>query len=186
MPPSTTSTWRSSTSFAATASATASSVALSSMNSSTGRPSRPPRAFRSSITMVATLALATPMNDNGPDRSVTTPTRAGRLLVVMTEPLGLVRADEVRGHRLGEVAGVLQDRGHLGVGDEVLPALLVPVEDGPHAVVLAGVAEHRRTLRAVHRTLLSALLAEHPQELVDIGDGRRDEDHLGSPSDRWP
>src|SRR4051812_45838180 len=161
MPPSTTSTWRSSTSFAAADSATASSVALSSMNSSIGRPSRPPRALMSSITIVATLALATPMNDSGPDRSVTTPTRAGRLLVSMAGALGPVGADEVGGHRLREVSGVLEHTRDLRVGHEVLPALLVPVEDGPHAVVLAGVAEHGRTLRAVRGALVGALVAEH-------------------------
>ena len=49
--------------------------------------------------------------------------------------------DELRGLRLRLVAGLLHDRRHLGVGDEALPALLVPVEDDPDAIVLGGVAE---------------------------------------------
>src|SRR5690348_18291437 len=54
--PPTTSTARS-TSLAAATSATLSSVALSSTNNSTGRPRRPPRSLRSSITILATLTL---------------------------------------------------------------------------------------------------------------------------------
>ena len=83
MPPTTTSTSRSSTSLVATASATLSSVALSSMKSSTGRPSSPPRALMSSITILATLVLAMPMKDRAPVWSVMTPTRAGRLVEVL-------------------------------------------------------------------------------------------------------
>src|SRR3954453_450054 len=113
-----------------------------------------------------------------------TPTRAGRLLALMAGPLRPVAADEVRGHRLGEGSRVLEDGRGLGVGRKVLPALLVPVEDRPDAVVLPGVAEHRRTLRAVQGALVSALLAEHLQELVHVRDCRRYQNHRSSPSDR--
>src|SRR3954452_16392385 len=150
MPPSTTSTWRSSTSFAATFSATASSVALSSMNSSTGRPSRPPRALMSSITIFATFALAIPMNESGPVWSVTMPTRAERLsALVIAVSSRVERAEELGGLRLAQVPGILEHRRHLGVGDERGPAVLVPVEDRPHTVVHVGVTEHRGALRAV-------------------------------------
>ena len=40
------------------------------------------------------------------------------------------------------VPGLLHDRRDLGVGGEALPALGVPVEQRPDAVVLVGVAEH--------------------------------------------
>ena len=60
MPPKTTSTLSCSTSLAASAAATASSVALSSRHSSRCRPSRPPLALMSPMTILATLALATP------------------------------------------------------------------------------------------------------------------------------
>ena len=46
--------------------------------------------------------------------------------------------------------------GHLGVGDEALPALLVPVEDDPDPIVLGGVAEDERALRSVLLALLGA------------------------------
>ena len=59
--------------------------------------------------------------------------------------LGVVLAAERR--RLGStfVPGFLQDRRDLGVGDEVLPALLVPVEEHPDPVVLIGIAKDGRT-----------------------------------------
>ena len=46
-----------------------------------------------------------------------------------------------RGRRLPLVnSGLLHDRQDLGLGDEALPALLVPVEDDPDAVLLGGIA----------------------------------------------
>src|SRR5689334_529062 len=102
----TTSTSRSATVFAA-ASATLSSVALSSTKSSTGRPSRPPRSFMSSITISATLTLAIPMKERAPVWSVMKPTRAGRLIgVVIVVPSCVVRAELERGLGLSEVAGL--------------------------------------------------------------------------------
>ena len=136
----------------ATASATASSVALSSTNSSTGRPSRPPRALMSSITILATLALAMPMKDRAPVWSVMRPTRAGRLMRCSSSaPHASYEPRSSAACGLAEVAGLLEDRRDLGVGHEVRPARLVPVEQRPDAVLLGGVAEHRRALRAVQR-----------------------------------
>src|SRR3954447_681382 len=177
MPPTTTSTPTRSTSLVAAASATASSVALSSTNSSTGRPRRPPRSFRSSITILATLALAMPMNDSAPVWSVTRPTRAGRLIVLIVRSSRPVGADEVRGLRLFEVSGFLDDRQDLGVGDEVRPAGLVPVEEHLDAVVLARVAEHRCALGAVAGALVATLRAEDIKEPCDVFVLRRGEDH---------
>src|SRR3954469_20984814 len=183
MPPTTTSTARS-TSFAAAASATVSSVALSSTNNSTGRPSRPPRSLMSSITILATLTLAMPMNDRAPVWSVTTPTRAERLMVVIvvSRPVG---AEQQCCFGLAEMSGFLEDRRDLGVGHELRPPCFVPVEERPDAVLFGGIAEHRRTLRAVQGPLLSALLAEHIQESVDVLDGRCGQDHDCSPHERF-
>src|SRR6478672_7036557 len=167
MPPTTTSTPTSSTSFAATDSATASSVALSSMNNSTGRPRRPPRTLMSSITILATLTLAMPMKDRAPVWSVMRPTRAGRLRVlVIVGPSRPVRRQEQGGLWLALVPGFLQDRWDLGVGDELRPPRLVPVEQRPDAVLLGGVPEHRGALGAVEGTLVGALGAEDLQEAV--------------------
>ena len=77
MPPKTTSTLSCSTSLAAFAAATASSVALSSRYSSRCRPSRPPLALMSPMTILATLALASPTNESGPVWSAMTPTLMG-------------------------------------------------------------------------------------------------------------
>ncbi len=77
MPPKTTSTLSCSTSFVATALATASSVAPSSRHSSRCRPSRPPLALMSPMTILATLALAVPTNESGPVWSAMTPTLMG-------------------------------------------------------------------------------------------------------------
>src|SRR3954454_15590551 len=74
MPPRITSTSSRSTSFVAAAAAAASVVSLSTRYSSTFRPSKPPFALMSSMTILATLALATPINDSGPVWSVMTPT----------------------------------------------------------------------------------------------------------------
>src|SRR6478735_6752775 len=177
MPPTTTSTPTCSTSLVATASATASSVALSSTNSSTGRPRRPPRSLMSSITILATLALAMPMNERAPVWSVTRPTRAGRLSALMLRPSRLVGAEEQRGLRLVEVTGFLDDRQALGVGHEVRPPGLVPVEEHPDAVLLGRVAEHVCALAAVLGALVGTLRAEDVQEPLDVLDLCRCQDH---------
>jgi hypothetical protein len=71
--------------------------------------------------------------------------------------LGVVLAAELR--RLGPtfVPGFLNDRRDLGVGEEALKALLIPVKEHPDPVVLIGIAKDGRTLGAVLLSLLSAL-----------------------------
>src|SRR5439155_1416397 len=183
MPPTTSSTSRW-TSFVAAASATSSSVALSSTNNSIGRPSSPPRALMSSITILVTFTLAMPMKDSAPVWSVMRPTRAGRLIVlVIVASSRAVGAEKAGGFGLAEVSGLLEDRRDLGVGHEFRPTGLVPVEQRPHAVLLGGVAEHGRALRAVERALVGAPRPEHLEESVDILDGRRCQDHDGSLSE---
>ena len=74
------------------------------------------------------------------------------------ETLGVVLAAELR--RLGPtfVPGFLKDRRDLGVGDEVLPALLIPVEEHPDPVVLIGIAKDGRTLGPVLPSLPAPLV----------------------------
>src|ERR1700716_4416641 len=71
--------------------------------------------------------------------------------------LRVVLAAELR--RLGPafVPGFLNDRRDLGVGEELLKALPIPVEEHPDPVVLIGVAKDSRTLGPVLRSLLRAL-----------------------------
>src|SRR5919204_1962947 len=70
---------------------------------------------------------------------------------------GLAAPDEPRGLRPRLVAGPLHDRRHLGIRDEALPPVLVPVEDHPHPVLLGGIAEDGRALGAMLPALLGAL-----------------------------
>src|SRR6266508_1975211 len=95
--------------------------------------------------------------------------------------LGVVLAAELR--RLGPtfVAGFLKDRRDLGVGGEVLPALLIPLEEHPDPVVLIGIAKDVRTLGPVLLSLLSALGREDLHEAVEILDLRRCQDHVSPP-----
>src|SRR5271168_156935 len=101
------------------------------------------------------------------------PTRAGRLIavVIVLPPSRIVGTEQQRGLWFVEMPGLLEDRRDIGVGDELRPPVLVPVEQRPDSVVLGGIAEHRRTLRAVEGTLLRALRAEHIQESVNVLDG---------------
>src|SRR5437588_4501812 len=55
--------------------------------------------------------------------------------------LGAAPSTERRRLRPALMPGFFHDRGHRRIGDEALPALLVPVEHHPHAVLLIGVAE---------------------------------------------
>src|SRR5438552_17388968 len=77
--------------------------------------------------------------------------------------------------------GVFHDRRDRRIGDEALPALLVPIEHHPHAVFLIRVAEDHRTLGTVLLSLLRALIREHLHESVEIFHGRRRQDHRSSP-----
>jgi len=52
------------------------------------------------------------------------------------------------------VPGFLKDRRDLGIGDEVLPALRIPVEEHPDPALLIGIAEDVRTLGSVLLSLL--------------------------------
>jgi len=71
--------------------------------------------------------------------------------------LGAVLAAELRRLGLTFVPGFFNDRRDLGVGEEVLPARLIPVEEHPDPVGLIGIAKHGRTLGPVLLSLLSAL-----------------------------
>src|SRR4029079_12547351 len=72
-------------------------------------------------------------------------------------PLGVEPADELAHLRPVLVPGLLHDRGDLGIGGELPPALDVPVEDRPEPVFLVGIAEDGRALRSVELALLGAL-----------------------------
>src|SRR5262249_46457687 len=91
---------------------------------------------------------------------------------------GVVAAYELRGLWARLVAGLLHARRHLRVRDEALPTLLVPVEDDPDPIVLGGIVEDDRALRAVLLALLGALRREDVQEPVEILDLRRCEEHV--------
>src|SRR5712691_5945865 len=91
---------------------------------------------------------------------------------------GVAVADELRRLRPRLVSGLLHDRRHLRIRDEALPALLVPVEDDPHPILLGGIAEDRRAFRSVLLALLGPLRREDVHEPVEILDLRRCEEHL--------
>lgn len=115
-------------------------VALSSMSSSTRRPSSPPDWLISSTTSMATFACAPPIGESGPVWSAITPTL---IESPMTFLLRVVLAAELR--RLGPtfVPGFLKDRRDLGVGDEVLPAL--PTTSAPAATPPVTAADYGRS-----------------------------------------
>src|SRR4051794_20737301 len=171
MPPRSTSTWSSWTSLAALAAAFASSVALSSRISSTRRPRMPPAALMSSTTILATLAPAMPMKDSAPVWSAITPT------LMSSMALGLVAAGELEHLRPALVPGLRHDRRDLGVGDEALPAVRIPVEDHPDPVILVGIAEDERPLGPVLLPLLGTLGREDVLELLEVLERRRCQDH---------
>src|SRR3954447_10140440 len=97
--------------------------------------------------------------------------------------LGVVLPAELRRLWLALVAGLLQDRRDIRVGDEVLPALGIPVEEGPDAVGLIGIAEYGRTLGPVLLSLGCALGRKDLQEAVEILDLGGCQNHL-TPSRR--
>src|SRR5436190_8341280 len=179
MPPKTTSTWSFWTSFVAAASAALSSVALSSTSSSTRRPRRPPLSLMSPITMRATFALAIPMNESGPVRSMMTPALIG---VDVFMALRVALREKLRSVGLPLVSRLFEDRRNVGIGHELLPALGIPVEDHPDAVLLAGIPEDDRALRAVLAAFVGALRREDFLEAVEILNRRRCQQHLLSSS----
>src|SRR3954471_21781197 len=178
MPPKTTSTCSSWTSLVAAASAAASSVALSSTNSSIGRPRSPPLSLMSPMTIRATFALAMPMNESGPVRSMMTPTLIG---VGVFTALRVALREELRGVGLPLVARFLHDRRDVGIRDELLPTIGIPVEDHPDAIRLAGIAEDDRALRSVLASLVGALRREDFLEAVEILDRCRCQQHCCPP-----
>ncbi len=91
---------------------------------------------------------------------------------------GRVRPDVLPEGRLPEVAGLLHDAGGLRVGGERRPALVVPVEEHPDPVLLQRVAVDGRALRPVGAALVGTCRAEHGEELVEVLDLRRCQDHL--------
>jgi hypothetical protein len=78
------------------------------------------------------------------------------------------------------VPGFLQDRRDIRIGDEVLPALRVPVEEHPHPALLIGIAEAMRTLRTVLLSLLEACGREDTPPAVEILDLGRCENNFAS------
>src|SRR6476646_11551208 len=91
---------------------------------------------------------------------------------------GVEAADEFRGLQLPFHPGCSQDRANVRVGDEALPALLVPVEDPPDPVALGRVAEDDRSLGAVLLALLRCTSREDLDEAVDVLDMCRCDQHL--------
>ena len=71
--------------------------------------------------------------------------------------LGVVLAAGLRRLRPTLEPAFLKDRRDLRVGDEALPALLIPVEDHPDPVVLVGILKDVRTLGPMLLSLLGAL-----------------------------
>ena len=185
MPPTTTST-SAPTSFAAAASAASSSVALSSTNSSIGRPSRPPFALMSSITILATLTLAMPMNDRAPVWSVTRPTRAETIdCAGHRRPLGAVGAEQRRGLRLAQVAGFLAGSAARRGRTRRRPSPARPSRRAPRrGSPRWGRGTRSRPSEPWSCTLLGALGAEDLEESVDVLDRRGGQDHE-SPLSVW-
>src|SRR5450755_29322 len=95
------------------------------------------------------------------------------MALCMTSLLRLIAAAEHRNLRPALVARFLHDRRDLWIGGEALPAVEIPVENHPDPVILVGVAEHKRTLRAVLLALLSTLGGEDIREAVEVLDRRR-------------
>src|SRR3954470_4818979 len=85
---------------------------------------------------------------------------------------------ERRRLRLAAVPGLLHDRRDLRVGHEARPALVVPVEERPDAVLLGRIAEHQRALAPVLLALVGALGPEDLQEAIEVLDLCRGEQHV--------
>jgi hypothetical protein len=107
---------------------------------------------------------------------------AGLLMSFPALELSVVLLSELR--HLGPTLkpGLFEDRRDFGVGQEVLIALLIPVEKHPDPVFVVGIAKDVRTLGPVLLSLLSALGREGFPEAVEILDLRRRQDQLSPPS----
>ena len=100
-------------------------------------------------------------------------TAASRGPILDLEP-SVVLAAELRRLGLGFVPGFLEDRRDLGVGDEVLKGLLIPIERSPRTRSSSlGSRKNGRALGPVLPPLLSALGREDLQPLVEVLDPRR-------------
>src|SRR4051794_2986639 len=93
---------------------------------------------------------------------------------------GAVLAAGRRGLGPALVAGFLDDRRDLGIVEEALEALLVPVEEDPDPILLVGIPKHARALGTVLLPLLGTLRREDPRELVEVLDRRRSQEHRSS------
>src|SRR4051812_36996762 len=131
----------------------------------------------SSTTICATFAFAMPMNESGPVWSVMTPTLIG---------LGVIAASKLGHLRLALVPGLLQDRRHVGVRDEALPALCIPVEHHPDAALVVGVAEDGRALGSVLAPLVGTLGREDLLEALEVLDGGGCQEHVSLLCDPAP
>jgi hypothetical protein len=117
----------------------------------------------------------------GVSTSKFTPEARGALLERVVNPLGVVLVDELR--RLWPTLDptFLEDRRDVGIGEEALKPLLVPVEGHPDPGLVIGIAEDVRALAPVLPPLLGALCSEGAQEAVEILDLRRGQDQLRPP-----
>src|SRR5262249_23623892 len=79
-----------------------------------------------------------------------------------------VVAGHLRRLGLAGVPGLLQDRRHLGIGDEALPTLLVPLEDYPDAGLVIGIGQDGGAGRAVLLALGEARAREDADEAVEV------------------
>src|SRR4051812_15095940 len=78
------------------------------------------------------------------------------------------------------VAGFLDDRRDLGIVEEALEALFIPVEEHPDPILLVGIAEDGRALGPVLLPLLGTLRREDLRELVEVLDRRCSQEHQSS------
>src|SRR5205814_780322 len=77
---------------------------------------------------------------------------------------GEATSAEGRHLRPALVSGLLHDRRDFRVGHEACPALFIPVEDRPHAVLFARIAEDGAALGTVLLALVGALGREDFQK----------------------
>ena len=96
------------------------------------------------------------------------------------KPLDLGRPDVLGRLRPSLEAGLLEDRGHVGIGHEALIGGVVHIEHDPGAAVVVRVAKDLRTAASVLLPLLGSLCGEGLQEAVEVSDFDRGQNR------RWP
>jgi hypothetical protein len=79
------------------------------------------------------------------------------------------------------VPGFFKDRRDIGVGEEALPTLRIPVEEHPDPALLIGIAKGLRTLGPMLLSLLKACGCEDTPPTVEILDLRRRQKQLSPP-----